>query len=136
MLSLEPLIKSRLQALPALTGWAVRVGTELTDRRQLPAVDVRCPGAGVGDSKTSAVLLQPQWTLVLAVRRSEEAAAQVDAALASVIGSLHNWQPGQAGGRGWEPWRLTAVSEPMLPDEGLVGYELNFATAARYMGQS
>jgi hypothetical protein len=135
MLSIEPLLKTRLQALTALTGWAVRVGSDQTDRRVVPAVDARCAGAAVTDSKAGAVLLQPQWVLTLAVRRGPDAAERVDAALAAVIGSLHNWQPGQAGGRGWEPLRLAAVTEPTLAEEGLAGYELTFTTAARYMGQ-
>jgi hypothetical protein len=135
MLAIEPLLKARLQSLSALTGWAVRVGSEHGDRKLVPAVDARCPGAAVADSKASAVALQPQWVLTLTVRRGADASAQIDAALAAVIEAMHNWAPGQAGGRGWEPLRLAAVTEPAFADEGLAGYELSFTTAARYLGQ-
>lgn len=135
MLALEPLLKTRLQSLPALTGWAVRTGTESADRRLVPAADVRCTGAQVPDSKTGAVMVSPEWTVTLVVRRSDDAAAQLDAAFAGVIASLHNWAPGQHGGRGWEPLRLGRVSEPNFADEGLAGYELLFSTAGSYMGQ-
>ena len=62
-------------------------------------------------------------------------ADQIDAALAAVIGSVHNWAPGQAGGRGWERLTLNRITEPLFPDEGLAGYELGFTTAATYHGQ-
>lgn len=132
MLALEPHLKARLQTLPALTGWAVRTGTELTDRRVVPAADVRCTGAQVPDSKTGAVMVAPEWTVTLVVRRSDEAANQLDAAFAAVIASLHNWAPGQHGGRGWEPLKLVRVTEPQFVDEGLAGCELLFTTGARY----
>lgn len=135
MLAIEPPLKARLQALPQLTGWAVRMGTDHADRRVVPAVDVRCAGAAVPDRKSGAVLLAPEWQVTLVLRRGADAAAQLDAALAAVITSLHNWQPGQHGGRGWEPLALTRVTGPMLAEEGLVGYELTFTTAARYFGQ-
>lgn len=135
MLAIEPTIKARLQALPQLTGWAVRMGTEHADRRVVPAVDVRCAGASVADRKAGAVMVAPEWQITLVLRRGADAAAQLDAALAAVITSLHNWQPGQHGGRGWEPLALSRVTEPLLSDEGLTGYELTFTTGARYMGQ-
>lgn len=135
MLAIEPPLKARLQALPQLTGWAVRMGTEHADRRAVPAVDVRCAGASVPDRKSGAVMVAPEWQITLVLRRGVDAAAMLDAALAAVITSLHNWQPGQHGGRGWEPLALSRVTEPLLSDEGLTGYELTFTTGARYMGQ-
>src|SRR5437868_3008261 len=68
MLALEPHLKARLQALSALTGCAVRTGTELSDRRMVPAADVRCSRAQVPESKTGAVMVSPEWTVALLVR--------------------------------------------------------------------
>lgn len=135
MLSLTTPIKSRLQALPALTGWAVRTNAEDADRATVPAADLRCLGASVADRRGSGVLVSPEWTVTLVVRRSATAAQEIDAALAAVIESLHGWMPGQQQGRGWEPLALTRISEPMLATEGLVGYELAFSTTALYRGQ-
>jgi hypothetical protein len=136
MLALSTAIKSRLQALPALAGWAVRLGHEAGERKTVPAVDVRCSGADVTSSRSTAAQLAPVWQVTLVVRRSDEAAEQIDAALSGVIASLHNWQPGQVGGRGWERLTLTRVTEPVFADEGFAGYELGFTTAATYPGQT
>lgn len=135
MLALANPLKARLQALPQLTGWQVRLGTDTADRRSLPAVSVLCTGAAVADSRTGAAMVAPEWTTTLLVRRGEDAAEQLDTAMAAVFQSLHNWMPGQVGGRGWEPLRMSRVQEPVFAEEGVVGYELTFATAARYMGQ-
>ena len=135
MLALEAPLKSRLQALPQLTGWAVRTGTEHADRRVVPAVDVRCAGAAVVDRKSGAVMVSPEWQVTLVLRRGHEAATQLDAAMTAVIESLHSWQPGQCGGRGWEPLVLSRITEPLLSDDGLTGYELAFSTAGLYTGQ-
>ena len=135
MLSLTTPIKARLQALPALTGWAVRTNAEDADRATVPAADLRCLGASVADRRGSGVLVSPEWTVTMVVRRSATAAQEIDAALAAVIEALHGWMPGQQQGRGWEPLALTRISEPMLATEGLVGYELAFSTTALYRGQ-
>ena len=135
MLSLTAPIKTRLQALPALTGWAVRTNAEDADRATVPAADLRCLGASVADRRGSGVLVSPEWTVTLVVRRSATAAQEIDAALAAVIEALHGWMPGQQQGWGWEPLALTRISEPMLATEGLVGYELAFSTTALYRGQ-
>lgn len=135
MLALEPHLKARLQTLPALTGWAVRGGTELTDRRSVPVADVRCTGARSTDSETTAVTLDPAWTVTLVVSRSDQAAEQLDAALGAVIASLHNWCPGQQSGRAWRRMALQAVREPEFVAEGLAGLELVFATSTVYHGQ-
>src|SRR3990167_554137 len=104
MLALEAPLKARLQALPQLTGWAVRMGTEHADRRVVPAADVRCAGASVPDRKSGAVMVAPGWQARLVRRGGDDAAALLAAARAAVIPSLHNGQPVQQGGRGWEPW--------------------------------
>lgn len=135
MLSLATPLKSRLQALPALTGWAVRTNAEDVERAPVPAADLRCLGANVADRRGTGVLVSPEWTVTLVVRRSATAAQEIDTALAAVIGALHGWMPGQQQGRGWEPLALTRISEPMLATEGLVGYELAFSTTALYRGQ-
>lgn len=135
MLSLTAPLKTRLQALPQLTGWAVRTGTDNADRRVLPVADVRCTGARVGDRKTGALMLSPEWTVTLVLRRADDAGDLLDAAMTAVIESLHSWAPGQQGGRGWERLALMDISEPTFGDEGLAGYQLTFVTAASYMGQ-
>lgn len=135
MLSLAAPIKARLQALSALTGWVVRTGTDAADRSVVPVADVRCTGAGVSDRKTGAVLVSPEWSVTLVLRRSDTAADQLDTALAAVIEALHSWPPGKQGGRGWERLALINISEPDFADEGLAGYRLTFSTAATYMGQ-
>lgn len=136
MLALTTPIKTRLQALAPLAGWQVRTNTEDADRTVLPVADVRCVGAGVADRKTSAAMVAPEWTVALIVRRGAGAADALDQAMAAVIGALHNWHPGQQGGRGWEPLALLRITEPMLAEEGLVGYELTFTTGAKYDGQN
>lgn len=135
MLAITTPLKTRLQALPALAGWALRAATDTADRRVLPAVAVRCSGAQVADSKAGAVMVAPQWTVTLVVQRSDQAADELDAAFAAVIESLHNWMPGRHGSRGWEPLRLARVTEPDFIDEGLAGLDLTFTTGAKYDGQ-
>ena len=135
MLALTTPLKARLQALPALAGWQVRTNAEDADRATVPAADLRCLGASVADRRGSGVLVSPEWTVTLVVRRSATAAQEIDAALAAVIEALHGWMPGQQQGRGWEPLALTRISEPMLATEGLVGYELAFSTTALYRGK-
>lgn len=132
MLALTAPLKARLQALPQLTGWAVRTGTEDADRAAVPAADVRCVGAGLADVKAGAVMVQPAWQVTLVVPRGDQAAEQLDTALAAVICALHGWPPGQCGGRGWERVNLASITEAQYASEGVVGYELTFTTAARY----
>lgn len=137
MLQLEPLIKARLAALPALTGWQVRGGSDATDRRARPAVDVRCRGASVTDSNTGRVSVQPQWVISLGVTAGDEAAQTVSTAFSAVLSSLQGWMPGQVDGQGWNGLLLVSVQEPdFLPDgTPLVGLQLIFSTATVYAGQ-
>lgn len=136
MFALNAPIKARLQALPALAGWTVRTSTDLEDR-DTPhrAVDVRVPGGGVAGVRSGAVMVQPGWSLVLAVRRSATAANELEAAFAAVIEAMHGWAPGPHAGRGWEPLQLAAVADAVFADAGLAGVELTFSTQALYRGQ-
>lgn len=134
MLAVSTPLCDRLAALPALAGWDVRSGIEHSNRAVLPAVDVRCEGAKVSGSRTG-LLLSPFWRITLAIKRSSSAAAVLDAALTAVIGSLHNWPPGEHGGRNWEPLVLVHVIPPELQDASDIGYELMFTTGATYSGQ-
>ena len=134
MLSLTAPIKTRLQALPALTGWAVRTGTEQADRRIVPVADVRLTGARVPESDVG-VLVSPEWTVTLVVRSSEIAADQLSAAFAAVIESLQNWAPGEVAGRRWDRLRLVRATPPDFVDEGMAGVEIAFSTSASFDGQ-
>ena len=136
MFALNAPIKARLQSLPALAGWTVRTSTDLEDR-DTPhrAVDVRVPGGGVAGVRSGAVMVQPGWSLVLAVRRSATAADELEAAFAAVIEAMHGWAPGQHAGRGWEPLQLAAVADAVFAEDGLAGVELTFSTQALYRGQ-
>lgn len=135
MLALEKLIQDRLRALAAFTGWQVRGATVATDRRGVPAVDVRMGGASVPQVRKPAVTLQPEWSVTLVVQKSDQAAAQIDAALVATIGALHNWRPDDAA-RGWTELQVARVTEAAFSDAGLVGYEITFTTAAVFNGQS
>ena len=135
MLSILPALTLRLQSIPALAGWDVRNNIEPANRSALPAADVRCTRARVADRKTGAVMLSPEWTVTLVLRRAADAAAVLDEALAAVLAQLQGWSPGQHGGRGWERLSLLDVSEPDFFDEGLAGYTLTFGTAAMYRGE-
>lgn len=54
MLLLEQVIKSRLAGRSALAAWQVRGASQLCDRTQVPAVEVRMSGAGLGDVSREA----------------------------------------------------------------------------------
>lgn len=134
MLALIAPLKTRLDKLPQLTGWDKRTNTEEVDRSKLPAVDIRCVGATAA-AKAGAVTLSPQWRITLMVERGGAAAEKLDAAMGAVICSLHGWQPGQHGDRGWNRLELLSATEPDFASEGVVGYELTFSTAGLYTGQ-
>jgi hypothetical protein len=135
MLSLEPVIKNRLNDLAALTGWRVSGACDDVNRAQVPAADVRMANAAAGDVRRTAAQLEPRWTVSLAVRRGEDVAEQLGVALSSVIETLHNWPPGQVGGRQWTPLQLIGVAEANFSTAGLVGYEVVFSTTAMFDGQ-
>lgn len=135
MLALYEPIKARLRGLAPLTAWAVRTNTDEVDRSILPAADVRFVGALVPTKRDGAVTVAPVLQVLLVLRRGDGVAERLDAALSAVICSLHGWQPGCYGGRGWNQLSLERITEPTLADEGLVGYELEFSSAGLYAGQ-
>lgn len=134
MLALEAVIRDRLRALPAFTGWQVRGATVATDRRGVPAVDVRMGGASVPQVRKPAVTLQPEWAITLVVQKSDQAAQQLDSALESAIGALHNWRQNVLP-RAWTELVVARVTEALFSDAGLVGYEITFTTATVFDGQ-
>ena len=134
MLTLMSTMKPRLQALPALTGWAVRLGSDTEDKRTVPAIDLRCTGAQVKDSGTRAIGLEPIYTLTLVVPRSDAAFGQLDAAVTAVIASLHNWSPGDVAGQYWGRMALLQAREPEFTGTGLAGFEMAFKAETTYHG--
>lgn len=135
MLSLEALIAKRLRDQGAFVGWSVREGCQDTDRRSIPAADVRMGGASVPNVRKPAATLQPEWAITLVVRRGDEAAQQLDMALSAAIASLHNWRPADVAGRGWTELQVSRVQPADFVDLALVGYEITFTTAAVFHGQ-
>ena len=134
MLGLEKTIRDRLRALSAFVGWQVRGATVATDRRGVPAVDVRMGGASVTQVRKPSATLQPEWSITLVVQKSDEAAALLDTALGAVIQALHNWRPADAA-RSWTELQVARVTEAAFSEAGLVGYEITFTTAAVFDGQ-
>jgi hypothetical protein len=134
MFALEPILLARLQADPALAGWSVRSSAAETTRRPLPAVELQCEGADITDARTTAVAVGVTWGVHLITQYSLTAAAELDAAFAVVVASLHNWAPGAQGGRAWQRLQLQQVQREAT-DQGLIAYSLTFKTSARYDGQ-
>jgi hypothetical protein len=69
-------------------------------------------------------------TCVLVNRRSDTAAAELDAAMEEVVGCLHGWRPAVPGGRAWSELRAAGVREAEFVDAGLVGYAVEFTTVS------
>ena len=133
MLALEKLMAQRLRELPALTGWAVRTGTDDADRRPVPAVDVRMGGASVPSGNQRSVQLQPEWQVVLVSKRSSDAADVLDGVIEAVIAVLHNWRP--VASRAWTELKLVRVLPVDVVDVALIGFELTFTTTSVFNGQ-
>ena len=91
--------------------------------------------AGYADVKAGAVALQPGWQVLLCAKHGPDVALLLDAAFSAVIASLHNWEPGTAGGRRWGALALVRFAPPQYPLEGFVGVELLFSTTGRFLGQ-
>lgn len=139
MMALEPVVAARVRgALAALQSpaWACMAYSAAGARDALPLASVRVDSAGVADSRTGAVNVQPQVSVALATRRSADAAAEIDAAFAAVVAAVHNWRPGNVSGRAWNALALQQVSAMQYLDNGLIGLELTFTTHARYDGQT
>ena len=134
MLAIITPIKTRLAALAPLAGWHVRTEVDDDDTSPVPAVDIRGSGAIATDSETTAVTLDPSYTVTLAVKRGAAAAAQLDAALQAVIGSLHNWRPGVVVGTSYRRVALQGIRPAEFSSAGVVAYQLVFSTSAVYHG--
>lgn len=134
MLQIESILAHRLRSLPPFSGWRISGSCELADRSVVPAADVRMASTS-GTAMKTAAQLQPLWTVGLAVRRGETAAALLGDALAALTEALHNWSPGEVDGRPWTPFQFVSIQETAFPDPGLVGYEAAFTTTALFYGQ-
>lgn len=136
MLALEPVIVARLRLALASDWTVIGFTADKGSRDGYPLASVRFLDGSLADSKTSSVAVQPVWRVTLVCRRSDDAATLIDSAFAMCIGTLHNWVPGQSGGRGWNRMALVRFAEPQYLDAGLVGVELLFATTAQFKGQN
>ena len=134
MLAIITPIKTRLAALAPLAGWDVRTELDEDDTSPVPAVDIRGSGASATDSESAGVTLDPSYTVTLAVKRGATAAAQLDAALQAVIGSLHNWRPGVVVGTSYRRVALQGIRSAEFSSAGVVAYQLVFSTSAVYHG--
>lgn len=86
------------------------------------------------EPKKMSVLLVPQWTVTLVVRRAPGAAAQLDAAFVAVLRALHGWAPPptEGGDRHWGLMQLQQANAPIFADEGQAGMALEFTTTAHF----
>lgn len=134
MLMLEQLIKDRLKQCAVLADWHVHGGSEVVDRSNLPAIDVRMLAARPGDVSREAAQLEPRWGCVLVVRRGERAALQLDAAITAVVKSLHFWKPQPPDGRQWDQLKAAGVREIEVSDAGMVGFSVEFTTVSSFDG--
>lgn len=136
MLALLNPVKDRLQAIPAFIAWQLHTVAEEVNRQSAPRAEIGFANARVSSVRATAALVEPLVSVSLVVKRGEEAASLLEAAMQAAIQSLHNWHPGEQGGRKWEPMRLTQITEPDFAiEEGLIGLTLAFATQALYLGQ-
>jgi len=134
MFLLEINICERLRAaLPAweVMGWSTGKG----NRDAGALVSVMFAAGALADVKEGAVGLAPGWNVLLSVKRGPSAAALLDTAISTVVEQLHNWAPGEAGGRKWGALKLARFAPPEFADGGLIGIELLFSTTGRYFGQ-
>lgn len=127
------LVERLRESLPAweVMGWSTGKG----NRDAAALVSVMFAAGALADVKEGAVALAPGWSVLLSVKRGPAAAALLDTAIAKVIEQLHNWAPGEAGGRKWGALKLARFTPPDFADGGLIGIELLFSTTGRYFGQ-
>lgn len=133
MFALATPIKTRLEALPALSGWQVRTNLEEVTHTTYPAVEIRVEDGGAA-SKGGAVLVDVMWGVHLIATKGAATEAALDVAFWAVVASLHNWKPGAAGGVPWNPMQLVKA-EMGDAEQGLVAYSLIFRTSATHVGQ-
>lgn len=137
MIALLAPVKARLLPLTELSGWALLTATEDGDRRVVPRAAIGFSSARVSSAKTTAAQIEPSIAITLVVKRGAIAGAALESAFSAVIQSLHNWAPGEHGGRGWEPLRMAQITEPDFDgEEGLAGITLALTTQAFYHGQN
>lgn len=137
MIALLAPVKDRLLPLTALSGWALLTATEDGDRRVVPRVAIGFSSARVSSIRTTAAQVEPSIAITLVVKRGAGADAALEAAFSAVIEQLHNWAPGEHGGRGWEPMRMAQITDPDFDgEEGLAGITLALTTQALYHGQN
>ena len=136
MIYLLDATKARLQLLPSIAGWALFTAAEEGDRKAVPRAAIGFSTARVVGVKTTAAQVEPSVAITLVVKRGAGASAALEAAMSAVIEQLHNWFPGEHGGRSWEPMRLAQITDPDFDsEEGLIGLTLAFTTQALYPGQ-
>lgn len=138
MFSLAEPIRARLQSLPALAGWTIRLAIETGSRRASPAAELSCESAAPVDARKPGALLEVVWAVSLIVPQDATAAATLNTAFGEVFGALHGWLPGEQGGRRWERLRIISAAPPPefeAREPGLVEYRLTFSTSARFDGQ-
>lgn len=136
MIALLSPVKSRLQLLPALAGWALLTAAEVGDRKAVPRVAIGFASARVSGVRTTAAQVEPTLAVTFVVKRGAGADVALDAAMAAAIEQLHNWFPGEHGGRKWEPMRLAQITDPDFDgEEGLIGLTLALTTQGLYPGQ-
>lgn len=133
MIALEPAIVTRLAAaLPA--PWTVKGESEAGPRSAWPLALVGLLDGNVPNTARAAAMVQIAWRVTLIARKHAGAAATLDAAFAAAIQALHGWHPGVVSGRAWERMALLQARTPDPADDGLVGIEATFTTAASYDG--
>jgi hypothetical protein len=136
MIALLSPVKARLQPLPALAGWTLFTAAEEGARHAVPRAAIGFSAARVVGVKTTAAQVEPSLAITLVVKRGAGAAAALETAMVAVIEQLHNWYPGEHGGRNWEPMRLAQITDPDVDgEEGLIGLTLALTTQALYHGQ-
>ncbi|HAX19132.1 MAG TPA: hypothetical protein DCY64_02470 [Hydrogenophaga sp.] len=137
MIHLLTTVKTRLQPLAALTGWTLFTAAELGPRQAVPRAAIGFSSAGVATVKTTAAQVEPSLAITLVVKHGDGADVALDSAMSAVIEQLHNWVPGEHGGRGWETMQLAQITAPpdFESEEGLVGLTIAFTTQTLYRGQ-
>ena len=134
MRSLITPIQERLKATPQLTGWAVRKYTESSERKSMPAIEIRFTQAQAEDSDNRPVGLAPIYAIRIMHHISDDSDELLDAALQAVISRLHNWHPGQVQGKYWGRIALEEVRDDPYPEGGHSSYIVSFTSSTVFHG--